>query len=173
MVGGGIAGASAAYLLADVIPDSEVVLLEAEKHLAMHTTGRSAALLLENYGTRSVRSLAQASVSFLHDPPEELVDVPILTPREVMHIGGPDQSESIDRLLAENASGANPTVEISMSEAVSRFPALRPDVVDRVVLDDGAADIDVHGLHQAYVRGLRRAGGRVAVSHRVDAAISD
>ena len=47
VVGGGIAGASAAYFLVEAAPDSEVVLLEAEEHLAMHTTGRSAALLLE------------------------------------------------------------------------------------------------------------------------------
>ena len=90
-----------------------------------------------------------------------------------MHVGGPDQGGSIDRLLVENALGAIPTIEISTDEARSRFPALRPEAIDRVALDTGAADIDVHGLHQAYLRGLRRAGGRVAVSHRVDAAVSD
>ena len=173
VVGGGIAGASAAYFLVEAAPDSEVVLLEAEEHLAMHTTGRSAALLLENDGTRSIRSLVRASVDFLRGPPEELVDAPVVVPREVMHVGGPDQGGSIDRLLAENASGAIPTIEISADEARSRFPALRPEAVNRVALDTGAADIDVHGLHQAYLRGLRRAGGRVAASHRVDAAVSD
>jgi glycine/D-amino acid oxidase-like deaminating enzyme len=75
VVGGGIAGASAAYFLVEAAPDSEVVLLEAEEHLAMHTTGRSAALLLENDGTRSIRSLVRASVDFLRGPPEELVDI--------------------------------------------------------------------------------------------------
>lgn len=173
VVGGGIAGASAAYHLARATPEVEVVLLEAESQLAMHTTGRSAALLLENDGTRSIRSLVQASVDFLRDPPEELVEAPIVTPREVMHIGDPKQSGSIDRLLTENATGAIPSVEISVDEAIARFPAIDPNVIDRVVLDSGAGDIDVHGLHQAYIRGLRRAGGRVATSHRVDAAVID
>ncbi len=173
VVGGGIAGASAAYFLVEAARDCEVVLLEAEEHLAMHTTGRSAALLLENDGTRSIRSLVRASVDFLRGPPEELVDAPVVVPREVMHVGGPDQGGSIDRLLAENASGAIPTIEIRADEARSRFPALRLEAVDRVALDTGAADIDVHGLHQAYLRGLRRAGGRVATSHRVDAAVPD
>lgn len=173
VVGGGIAGASAAYYLASATPEVDVVLLEAESQLAVHTTGRSAALLLENDGTRSIRSLVQASVDFLRDPPEELVEVPIVTPREVIHVGGLKQGDSIDRLLAENASGVIPTVEISLEDAIARFPALNPNAIDRVALDSGAGDIDVHGLHQAYIRGLRRAGGRVATSHRVDAAVVD
>ena len=40
VVGGGIAGATAAYHLTEVHPDAEVFLLEAEPVLAHHTTGR-------------------------------------------------------------------------------------------------------------------------------------
>ena len=47
VVGGGIAGVSAAAALA---PHAHVTLIETEASLAYHTTGRSAALYFENYG---------------------------------------------------------------------------------------------------------------------------
>ena len=55
-------------------------------------------------------------------------------------------------------------------------PALRPQQVLGAVLEPDAMDIDVHELHQAYLRLLRRRGGRlvtdaevVALSHAQDA----
>ncbi|MGA7281536.1 MAG: FAD-dependent oxidoreductase, partial [Acidimicrobiia bacterium] len=47
VIGGGMAGVSAAAHLA---PHGSVILLEAESTLAAHTTGRSAALFVVNYG---------------------------------------------------------------------------------------------------------------------------
>ena len=173
VVGGGIAGASAAFYLSKGDSDTEVILFEAEKHLAMHTTGRSAALLLENDGTQSIRSLVKASVEFLRNPPEDLTDVPVVVPREVIHIGDHTQNEAVDRLLMSNQLSTTPSIEISTREAKKKFPALREQTLERAVLDAGAGDIDVHGLHQVYIRGLRKSGGRVEVSHRVDAVIAD
>jgi len=51
VIGGGIAGVSAAYHLVEAHPGADVLLLEAEPVLAHHTTGRSAAILLENLST--------------------------------------------------------------------------------------------------------------------------
>ncbi|MDP7382917.1 MAG: FAD-dependent oxidoreductase, partial [Acidimicrobiales bacterium] len=53
VIGGGIAGVSAAARLAE--QGASVVLVEAEATLAFHTTGRSAAQYLENYGNDEVR----------------------------------------------------------------------------------------------------------------------
>ena len=87
VVGGGIAGVSAAYHLLEIRPDAHVLLLEMEATLAHHTTGRSAALLLENLGTSSVRALCTASLDFLRETPEGLVDAPLLSHRPVLHVG--------------------------------------------------------------------------------------
>ncbi|WLG89389.1 FAD-dependent oxidoreductase [Pseudomonas cucumis] len=54
VVGGGIAGVSAAYELA---AHGSVCLLEREPQLAYHTTGRSAAISMESYGNQQIRSL--------------------------------------------------------------------------------------------------------------------
>jgi len=61
VIGGGIAGASAAYELA---ASSSVVVLERESHCGYHSTGRSAASFTENYGNSVIRRLAIASRPF-------------------------------------------------------------------------------------------------------------
>ncbi len=170
VVGGGIAGASAAYHLLKADRSLEIILVEAEDQLGYHTTGRSAALLLENDGTESTRSIVQASVDFLLNPPEGLTENVFVRPRDVMHIATFEQSASVDRFLEENSTGRIPTKEISKSEAKKRFPALREEGLDRVVVDEGAGDIDVHCLHQAYLNNFLKNGGQIKPSTRIDSA---
>ena len=170
VVGGGIAGASAAYHLLKADRSLEIILVEAEDQLGYHTTGRSAALLLENDGTESTRSIVQASVDFLLNPPEGLTENVFVRPRDVMHIATFEQSASVDRFLEENSTGRIPTKEISKSEAKKRFPALREQGLDRVVVDEGAGDIDVHCLHQAYLNNFLKNGGQIKPSTRIDSA---
>ena len=86
VIGGGIAGASAAYHLLKADNTLDIILVEAEDQLGYHTTGRSAALLLENDGTQSTRSIVKASVDFLLNPPEGLTENVFVIPRDVMHL---------------------------------------------------------------------------------------
>ena len=58
IIGGGIAGVSASARLA---PHGKVVLVEAEKALAHHASGRSAALYEPRYGLPPVVGLSMAS----------------------------------------------------------------------------------------------------------------
>ena len=117
IIGGGIAGISTAYSCSLIDPTAEVVLVEAEKQLAYHTTGRSAALLYENYGEASVRGLTRASLNFYHNTPEGLVDAPLLSLRPLIHAGTAEQSDLIDELIADGADGTIPTQEITVMEA--------------------------------------------------------
>ena len=174
VIGGGIAGVSAAHHLLEVRPDAHVLLLEMEATLAHHTTGRSAALLLENLGTSSVRALCAASLEFLRETPEDLVDTPLLSRRPVLHVGTEDKDESVDRMLvAGRESATTPTIEVDVDEAMRLFPPLRRERIHRAIVEPDSADIDVGALHQAFVRGFRRAGGQIATSTRVDAATPD
>ncbi len=174
VIGGGIAGVSAAHHLLEVRPDAHVLLLEMEATLAHHTTGRSAALLLENLGTSSVRALCAASLDFLRETPEDLVDTPLLSRRPVLHVGTEDKDESVDRMLvAGRESATTPTIEVDVDEAMRLFPPLRRERIYRAIVEPDSADIDVGALHQAFVRGFRRAGGQIATSTRVDAATPD
>ncbi len=172
VVGGGIAGVSAAYALALELGD-RVRLVEAEDTLAFHTTGRSAAQLIENYGAEPIRQLTRASLGFLSDPPDGLADGPLLASRGVLTVGGPGTGDRIDAELAAGRA-INPTiVELGPTEARALVPVLRPEFVERCVWEPQSADIDVAGLHQAFVRGLRRAGATIAVANRLDCATPD
>ncbi len=167
VIGGGIAGAGAAYWLAVSSTDCEVVLVEAEPQLAHHTTGRSAAQLIENYGAMPNRALTTASLPFLNTPPPGLVDAPLLATRALLTVGRPGHDDLIDTSLREGQA-INPSIrEISPAEAGVLFPPLRTELFSRAVVEPESADIDVAALHQGFVRGLRGAGGTILTMRRI------
>src|SRR5690348_11374002 len=98
IVGSGMAGAGAAYELAD---RAQVLLLERESAHGHHTTGRSAALYIETYGNAVIRSLTRASRAFFEAPPEGFCTYPLLTPRGCLYIARPDQAAALDAMAAE------------------------------------------------------------------------
>lgn len=166
VVGGGIAGASAAYALARHPSAPVVTLIEAEGQLAQHTTGRSAAQLIENYGTQPLRALTKASLPYFLQPPEGLSDGPLLERRGVLSVADDARSAEFEQQLAEGAA-VNPTiVEVPVAEAVALFPALRPEPISRALWEPESYAIDVAAVHQSFVRGLRLAGGTIATHHR-------
>ena len=151
VVGGGIAGASIGHELA--ARGRSVCVLEAEKELAKHTTGRSAATWIAGYGPPEVQRLTLASRPVLDDP-TIYVSGPLLTPLSCLYVGGP----GADVALASSIPGG--TV-LDPAEAERINPVLRPGWTQVAVLDESACDLDVAGLHQGYVRALRAAGGEV------------
>ena len=75
IVGAGIAGVSAAYHLApQVRAGGRVAILEREHVAAYHTTGRSAALHSETYGSAEIRAITVATGHFYRDPPKGFTD---------------------------------------------------------------------------------------------------
>jgi len=159
VVGGGIAGASIAYELA---ADRSVLLVEAEPELARHSTARSAATYVPGHGPAPVRALIRASGPRFARLEAELEAPPLLAPRPVLHVAVDADGEALlaAELAAQDGEPGAP-VPIDPDEAQRRCPALRPGVVRGAAVVEGAADVDAAALHQAYVRGLRRRGGRV------------
>ncbi|RNJ42195.1 FAD-dependent oxidoreductase [Mesorhizobium erdmanii] len=165
VVGGGMAGASAAYELAD---GASVLLLEREGHCGYHTTGRSAALFSETYGNATIRSLTRASRGLYETPPAGFAEHPLLTPRNVLFIARADQEESMFRMVEIFAqTGEKPSLALDTDAVCKRVPIMRADYVAQALLDETSMDIDVHGLHQGYLRGARSRGARIAVSAEV------
>ena len=66
VIGSGIAGISISAVLAE---DMHVVMLESESDPMYHSTSRSAAMLIENYGGSVVEQFVRASRPFFVDPP--------------------------------------------------------------------------------------------------------
>lgn len=172
VIGGGIAGVSAAAFLA-ASGSCAVTLVEQEATLAHHTTGRSAAQFVENLGAGPIRPLTAASRDFYYNPPEGFADAALLTPQPVLMVGEPGQNEVFEEILAEGQHMEIPTEEISVQQAAALFPLLRADAIERAFIEHSAFNIDVSATHQVFVRMLRHFGGSVAVSTRVDAATRD
>ena len=156
IVGAGIAAASVGYWLA---PDGRVTLLERESQPGYHSTGRSAALFLASYGTPQVRALTLASRAFLDAPPPGFADVPILSPRGALFAATHEQADLLDEHCALLASMSPQSRRLSRDETLALVPVLRPERLLGGALEPDASDIDVHALHQGYLRGLRRQGG--------------
>lgn len=165
VVGAGMAGAAAAVHLA---ADRRVVLLERESQPGYHSTGRSAALFTETYGNRAIRILTSASRAFYEAWAEEdFAANPILKPRGSLMLAMPGQEKLLDAAWDE-LSALDPRVRrLDAPEARSMVPVLRPDHVTGAVYEPDAMDIDVHELHQGYLRLLRRRGGRIVTDAEV------
>ena len=158
VIGGGIAGASAAHALQARGP---TVLLERESVPGYHTTGRSAAFVVESYGSAVVQRLTSGGRSFLEKPPEGFSDHPLVEPCPVIWIARPDQTQRLDSAQQRwrNADTSIQALEIAEAERIC--PVLRPGYAARALIEPGALSIDVAGLLDAFLRGFRARGGSV------------
>jgi D-arginine dehydrogenase len=163
VIGGGMAGMSIASELA---PTHSVIVLEQEGQLAHHATGRSAAAFLESYGGPEVRALTRASRPLLETA---AVDAPLLTPRPLLWIAGPGREPAIAEMCRQQPGLRG----LSLADAQRMCSVVRAEWVAAAALEPDAQDIDVAGLHQAYVRSARRNGVTVARDSRVSKATYD
>lgn len=164
VIGGGIAGASAAY---ELQARGRTLLLEREALPGQHTTGRSAAFLVESYGTRVVQLLTRGGRAFLEAPPEGFAPFPILKACPSLWIAREDQRERLAR-LTRNAVEAGVTLrEVSAEELRRLHPFLREDYAAAAVIEPGGQSIDVAGLLDGYLRGFRARGGEIVTRAEV------
>ncbi|MBB1627330.1 FAD-binding oxidoreductase [Achromobacter sp. UMC71] len=155
VIGAGIAGASVAYRLSAA---ASVAVLEREAQPGYHSTGRSAAMFMETYGTPQIQALTRASRDFYEHPPQGFTDYPLLSPRGVLYIATPDQQELLRQVYDDFRSQSPNVTLIDAEQAVARVPCLRADQLCGAIEEPDARDIDVHALHQGFLRGMARQG---------------
>ena len=161
IVGAGIAGASLAWRLVQSGAAPRVLLLEAEEQPGYHSTGRSAAMFMESYGPPQARALTRASRGFYSAPPAGFADVPLMAaPRGALYVGWQGQQAQIDAMQAELQSTGTAVQRLDAQQTLALVPVLRADGLLGGVFEADAADLDVHALHQGFLRGAR-AGGAV------------
>ena len=153
VIGAGIAGAAAAWHLAE---HASVVMVEREGHPGAHATGRSAALHTETSGAPVVAALAGASRSFLAGPPEGFADHALLSPRGLLWIARAGERDRLeDKVAAAEAHGVE-VHRLDSSQCCELVGVLRPEAAAAGVYEPGAMNIDVDGLLQGFLRGARR-----------------
>ncbi|MPS77173.1 MAG: FAD-binding oxidoreductase [Achromobacter sp.] len=160
IVGAGIAGASLAYRLTAEGPGQKrVMVLERESQPGYHSTGRSAAMFMETYGTQQIQALTRASRAFYEQPPAGFTDHPLLGERGCLYIASADQRDTLMQSYEAAAAQAGNVQLLDGEQAMARVPCIRPDAVaGGALFEPDARDLDVHALHQGFLAGARRHG---------------
>ncbi len=159
VIGAGMAGATAAAFLSI---DKRVALIEAEEVAGYHTTGRSAAMWIENYGPPDVRSLTRLSRAFYENPPAGFTDTPLIRFRPVLTLATAEQMPDLEHALAVGKGIRR--IDVATAEAM--VPALRPGYLGGATLEEDAFDMDVAAIHQGFLRMLRGQGGILGLRNR-------
>ncbi len=158
VIGGGMAGISAG---ANLVADASVIVLEAEADIGHHSTGRSAAIFIRNYGSPVLRTLNAASAPFLSEP-AGVADASLLSPRGEMLVAAPDELDS----LAAYLEGSTGIERLDPDQAIELVPILRRDRLAAAAIEWDAQDIDVDRMLQGFLRLLRARGGVVVTGAR-------
>ncbi len=169
VVGGGIAGVSAAWALAR--RGHRMAVVEREASLAAHSTGRSAAQFLASYGGPANRILSAASRPFLEAGAGGLADSELLVPRNVLWVVPAGFEQQLSARIVANQTAGTPCERLDVAGAVGLCAALDPAWLEASVIEYGGFDIDVAGLHQAFLRGARAEGATVLREHGVRALV--
>ncbi|MGJ3262559.1 MAG: NAD(P)/FAD-dependent oxidoreductase [Salinarimonas sp.] len=155
VIGGGIAGISAA---AEIAADARVVVLEAEPAIGYHSTGRSAAIFIRNYGNATLRAL-NALAEPVYGAPSAISDTPLLSPRGALSIAPPGEEGD----LAAYLDGSDGIERLTPREAAALVPILDERRIADAALEPDARDIDVDRALQGYARLLRARGGEIVM----------
>lgn len=164
IVGGGIAGATVGEKLTR--DGYRAAILEMEDRPGYHTTGRSAAALIESYGPPAVRELTGASLAFFENPPDGFTETPLLSQRGMMTAARAEEVAALEKFCADF-----PGVQrLTESEALSIHGGLAPGVFEGgFAYEPSVRDVDVAAFHQAALRAFKRQGGAIHVNAELTA----
>jgi len=143
--------------------EARVVVLEGERQVGYHASGRSAAVFVPSYGHGLLRRLTTQSRVFYDQPEPEFFPAPLLSERGLLRVvleGGEVQHQAI--------TGDVPGIRaLSPAEAVECFPLLNPDRILDASLEPDVHDIDVEALVQGSLRKARKHGAEVQLASLV------
>lgn len=166
VVGGGIAGLSAAARLA---AHGRVVVLEAEDALGYHSSGRSVSFSHFGIGNSAVRGLTAWSRPFFEAQPEGFCDSPVSRAMDTLYLAPEEQVPELEALHSD-MSGFTDAIEwLDAAEMASLCPILRtgPEGAVKGLRDPTGLKLDANALLQSYARQVRKAGGEVLNGRRV------
>ena len=167
IIGGGIAGLSAAAALSE---RARVTVLEAEEQIGFHSSGRSATMLHYALGDRLVRALTLASRPFFDAPPDGFSDIPLGHRMPVLVYARDDERAALDALDAEISQFVR--LERLDARGIHKLcPLLRvgPGGATAGIADRDGIRLDPHALLQGNLRQLRSQGGTLLTGQRVSA----
>ena len=161
VIGGGVAGLSAAYFLSE---HCDVLVLEREDQLAYHSSGRSAAMYIEGYENEVVQELTVAGREFFFQPPEGFSEYPLLGPCGGLTVGARGEEAELENYVKVWSDSCPELRRVSTHEATQLVPILSGHWLGGAVYDPSWKSIDVHELLTGFERGIRSNGGKILKS---------
>lgn len=170
IVGGGIAGVSAAARLA---AHGRTVLLEAESGFGYHSSGRSATFYHFGIGKSVVRGMTAFSRAHFETP--SAGGATLSRPSPALFIAPPEMLAGLDALEAEMRPYSDELERLDADAVRDMVPVLRcgGDGIVAAVLDRTACRLDSEALQQDYRAAIKRAGGQSVTGARIVAIERD
>ena len=167
IIGAGMAGASLAAELA--VSGKSILILEAEDHPGYHTTGRSAAFWHESYGGPEIQPLTTNSLEFLGSPPKDFSEYGFLTPRHAVTLGRAEDTAGMQKFRDDFAASGVEMQDLDRAALSKVVPGLLPEWTQGIS-EPSCADIEVGGLHSAYLRWAKKGGVELKTRAAVQSA---
>lgn len=168
VIGGGIAGLSAATSLAS---HGRVVVLEAEEALGVHSSGRSATMVHFGIGDAAVRGLTAWSRRFFDAPPEGFADHPLGKATPALFVATEPMLGTLGALRREMERFSARIERVDDTGMLALCPVLKVGegaLVEGLVDPDGLR-LDADALLQGYARRVRGCGGEILTGRRIEA----
>ncbi len=157
IVGGGIAGASVAYFLAQH-GVADVLLIEREAQPGYHASGRSAAVLSEIDPLPVIQQLKVLGGAFLRHPPVGFAEHPLLDPTGILLLFHGPVWQAIRHVAPAMQELGIRVALLSPAEAVDRVAVLEIGELEGALLLPEDGHIDVHALLWGYLHQAKRRG---------------
>ena len=168
VVGGGIAGLSAAARLAR---HGRSIVLEGEEALGYHSSGRSVSFSHYGIGNGPVRAMTAWSRSFFEAQPEGFCETPLSRIMPSVYFATEEHLPALDALAADMALYTDAIEPLDAEALVRLCPVVKTGEGGAVrgLLDPTGLKLDADALLHSYARSVRAAGGEVRLGVRVAA----
>lgn len=168
VIGGGIAGASLAYRLAEALGTGKnIKIFEREDRPGYHSTGRSAAVYTETYGPPVIRALTAGSRQFFDHPPQGFASHELLHPLGLLLAGTESARTKAEKIYAD-CRALTPNVAFLEGSEISKLVSvLKPEWTAAGVYEPDAMSMDVAALHEGYLRGFKAMDGEIIVDAEI------
>ncbi len=164
IIGGGIAGLSAAARLAR---HGRVRVIEAEDALGYHSSGRSVSFSHYGIGNEAVRALTAHSRGFFELPPEGFSPVPLSRTFASLYFAEDRDLPALSRLRTDMAAFTDAIRLVDEAEMRALCPVLKAP--RRGLFDPTGLKLDADALLQSFARAVRAAGGEIRTGAAVAA----
>lgn len=168
IIGGGIAGSSLAYRLAEALGSGkDIKVFEREDRPGYHSTGRSAAVYTETYGPPIIRALTAGSRHFFDHPPQGFAAHKLLHPLGLLLAGTESARAQAEKIYAD-CRALTPNVSFLEGSKISDLVSvLKPEWTAVGVYEPDAMSMDVAALHEGYLRGFKAMGGEIIIDAEI------